>query len=103
MTLPRTVRVGPHRYKIVVVPDGALDSAGQVGHCNSERLVIALSGDQEPSQLADTLLHELGHALLRTLQLSDEDNERVCLVLGPGLLGLVRDNPRLIAWLQEVA
>lgn len=101
MNPPLSVRVGPHEFRVVLVPDGVLDDAGRVGHCSPERLVVALDAGQRPSQLADTLLHELCHALLRTVDLESAEEERVCLALGPGLLGLVRDNPSLVAWLTR--
>ena len=101
MNPPASVRVGPHTYRLVMVPDGVMDDAGRVGHCCPERLVIALDSGQRPSQLADTILHELVHALLRSVDLESAEEERVCLALGPGLLALVRDNPSLVAWLTR--
>lgn len=50
-------------------------------------------------QLADTLMHELGHALLASVGLTDAQEERVCLALGPGLLALFTDNPDLHTYL----
>jgi hypothetical protein len=95
--IPESVIVGPHEYKVVMVPDGVLVDASQAGHCSPLRLVIAIDVGQEPSQMADTLLHELTHAMLATLDLGD-DEERVALVLGPALLSLLRANPGLVAY-----
>lgn len=95
--IPGSVTVGPHEYRVVMVPDGVLADASQAGHCSPFRLVIAIDEGQEPSQVADTLLHELVHAMLATLDLGD-DEERVALALGPALLSLLRDNPGLVGF-----
>ena len=99
--VPRALDIGPHRYRVALVPDGVLDDAGRYGHASIERLVIALDDSQPPTQMADTLLHETVHALLASVGLEDEIEERVCLALGPGLLGLFNDNPDLVAFLMS--
>lgn len=99
MNPPGTIDVGPHRYRVVVDHDGLLDSDHKAGHCSASRLVIAVDADQEPSQMADTVVHEVVHALLAVSGLDDDIEERVCLALGPGLLGVLQDNPELVRWL----
>lgn len=94
MILPDAVTIGPHRY--VIEPGGD-------GLCVPRRNVIALDGGQPPSQLADTLLHEVVHALLATVKLDDDVEEAVALALGPGLLALIADNPELIRSIAEAA
>lgn len=96
MKLPDTVTVGPHRYSIALVPDGILEGAGADGTCTPRRNVIALDGGQPPSQLADTLMHEVAHALLAVVKLEDDVEEALALALGPALVMLIRDNPELI-------
>lgn len=102
MKPPKHVDVGPHRYRVLVVNDGVLGDAGEAGHTTRTRLVIALDGEQPASLLADTLCHELGHALLAPVGLETEVEERVALALGPGLLALIRDNNRLIDWVRSL-
>lgn len=102
MDLPDSILVGPHRYQIQLVPGGALGDAGQVGHCTPSRLSIAVCSDQKPTQLADTILHELTHAILTTGGLEPEVEERVALLMGPGLLQILRDNPTLVAYITGV-
>ncbi len=81
MTVPETLKLGVHDYAVTVVPDGALGDAGQVGHTNPQRGTIVLCADQTPSQLADTLNHEMTHAALMSSGLSEEDIERVALLM----------------------
>lgn len=101
MAPPENVRVGPHTYRVVVVPDGILEGSGSDGTCNPRHLVIALDQGQPATQMADTLLHELCHAMLATVKTDDDTEEAVCLALAPALLGLLRDNPVLMAWLID--
>lgn len=102
MKPPRRVTVGPHRFRVTMVPDGILEGAGADGTCVPRRLTIALDGGQPPSQMADCLLHELTHALLASVKVEDDLEEQIALVLGPGLLGLIRDNERLIDWIRSL-
>lgn len=101
MKPPQSVKVGPHRYKVVVVPDGLLENAGADGLCIPRRLTIALDGGQPPSQMADALCHELTHVLLDAVRIDDDLEESIALMFGPTLLALIRDNPTLVSYLQE--
>jgi hypothetical protein len=99
---PKTIRIGPHEYRVRLVPDSILEGAGADGTCQPRRLVIALDGMQPPTQLADTLCHEIGHALLSTVKVEEELEESICLSLGPALFALVRDNPALVDWIRSL-
>ena len=104
MKPPRHITVGPHRYKVVLDRTGALGDSGRSGQCSPSRLTITIDADQEPSQLADSILHEAaGHAPLQSLGLEEEIEERICGALGSGLLALIRDNPKLIDWMRGTA
>lgn len=99
MKPPKHVQVGPHRYRVHLI-DAALPDAGCDGICSKDRLSIAVYREQGSTKVADTLLHELVHALLAPVKLEDDVEEAVALALGPGLLGLMRDNPRLVDWVR---
>lgn len=101
MKPPKHVDVGPHRYKVVIVPHGVLEGVGAGGSCQPRHNVIALDGEVPRSQLADTLLHELAHAMLATTDLDDAEEERVARILGPALLDLLRSNPHLVEWVTS--
>ena len=99
--VPRALDIGPHRYRVALVPDGVLSDAGRVGQCSPERLVIALCEGQAPTQLADSLIHEGIHAILRTMDLEKEVEESICLTVAPGFLAMLHDNPDLVAFLMS--
>lgn len=100
---PGKVVIGPHVFKVVSVPNGVLDDAGRYGHTALPRNLIALDDGMPFTQEADTLCHESAHGMLATIDLGEDEavEERVCLILGPALLGWVRNNPDLIAYLLQ--
>lgn len=100
MKPPASVRLGPHRWTI---RRGAIDADGELYGRTLERELTILLAPTVPSQERDTLLHELLHACWAQtgLDFEDDEQERVVGALAPWLLGALRDNPRLVAFLLE--
>ena len=107
-TPPATIQVGPFTYTVHV--DKARmnqacrdDHTDLLGRCEHRTLDIDIDPDQAPGQMADTLLHELLHALTDVTGLAnewDEDREEaVVRRLSPVLLDTLRRNPALVAYL----
>lgn len=101
MKPPRSVRIGPHRWRI---KRSAIDADPDLyGRTVERRLTILLAPGSAPSQLRDTLVHELLHAIWSQCALGDltddDGQERVVGSLAPWLLGALRDNPELVAFL----
>lgn len=114
MNPPRKVKVGPLRFRIIV-DQGAIEQcqarAGVadpiVGYCHPSAETIYLSPNQSPRTMRATLVHELFHALsfstgmyqqYEARKVSEED------AIGgfdTGWLGVLRDNPKLVAWLTS--
>lgn len=108
MTPPRFVTVGPHRYRIVAtraaVDRASVEGGERVfGTCDPARLTITVDPDVAPSQLADTVVHELLHAAFSLIgageDVTTEVEERLVLRLAPVLLQIVRGNPALVEYL----
>lgn len=101
-TLPPTVQVGPLELSLVYEE---LD--GTLGELRGAELELAVDPEQADDQLADTVLHELLHAVIGQTSLWSEGGpltdpaveEVVVAALTPWLLGIVRDNPDLVAFL----
>ena len=97
---PKRVVIGPFSYQVVVDADRL--PADLYGQCDKGKHVIALHPDQSAPRLRATLVHELLHALCDLTGLDDDKaEERLVTVLAPALLAVLRDNPRLVAWLAE--
>lgn len=111
MKPPASVRVGNHVYRLTASPQRAADSDVTFGITFTERTEIVLNPDQAASQLRDTVLHELLHAVCDDVGLTDyrdapkdsvlsqELEERVVRALAGGVLALLRRNPRLVTYL----
>ena len=107
MNPPAHVDVGPHRYTVVVDEHEAQRERVTFGSTDTVYTRIVINPAQAPSQLRDTLTHEVIHALLNNAGLTDFDQavldheaaERVCRALAPALLLLLRVNPDLAAYL----
>lgn len=114
MNPPRHVKVGPLKYRIVVDQNGidiAQARSGTadpiVGFCSSQSETIYLSPNQTPRTMRATLVHELFHALFyssgmyqqfESRKVSEED---AIGGLDTGWLGVLRDNPKLVAYLTS--
>lgn len=98
MRLPRSVRVGPHRYQLVVDRHGVLeDTGGCHGSTVTRRLTIAIDGSLEGTAAGEVLLHELLHACLAGHTMDDELEEAVVNAAAGPLLGVLRDNPAIVS------
>ena len=102
--IPTTLRIGPHTYDIRHDPETAkrVRAAGHAGNSEAQQLLIQLDTDQPHTQLADTLIHESLHCMWNQTSLPaglSAEEEAVVLALSPLLLGMLRDNPELVAYL----
>lgn len=96
MKLPKTVRIGPHTYDIIEVNSQEALSEGYHGIHISVRKVIKIDNTLKDSQVLESLLHEVCHAIWDNYKLSeDDDEERIVSVFGVGLLQVFKDNPAI--------
>lgn len=100
---PKTVIIGPKTYAIEM-------SAEEIGKQDAEGVCFAkyeriyLAPDLTPGTERVTMLHELMHACFDDVKAGgvlkrEDDEEKVCLVLAPRLLDLLRRNPKLVTYL----
>ena len=111
MKPPTKVKVGSHTYEVIVSQPLCEVADVDYGVTYPHRTQILLHPNQSPSVLRDTALHETLHALFDDSGLSDyvnapagatvskEQEELVIRHLTPALLRLLRDNPKLVAFL----
>lgn len=108
MPVPKKVRVAPYEYT-VEAHHQLSELAGAAGGCisDSERIVYDPVGG--PVVVREVVLHELLHAIWSQTYLkrkfpddgTDSKGEAIIGELAPRLLSLLRDNPKLVAWLTE--
>lgn len=105
---PARVRVGPHIYRISTDPSVLRHYEREVdheldGYCDHANLTIAIKRPLEHTQQADTVLHEVLHAICSqtgiTHDTGGDDEERLIQRLAPALLAVLRSNPSLVDYL----
>lgn len=100
---PRTIKVLGRIYVCSYEPALNLGT-GNVGLCDNSNLVIHILDGQHPIEEADTLIHELLHAIwfIMSIDHGAVDEEGVVRRLAAGLIGVFLDNPELLAYLQSI-
>lgn len=105
MKPPRFVKVGPYRYRIEFTAEELENSS--YAECDLKKEVIRVRMTLSEGITRDTILHEIMHAvwdafsvMTKTDHLEDVE-EHVIRHLSTGVLGVLRDNPRLVAYLTE--
>lgn len=102
-TMPRSIRVGNITYKVLVQPQLQMDAMQCMGICFLDKSEIWLSPELHDQMLAETLLHEVLHAVHANFDLNDDsDEESFTLLTARGIAQLWYDNPKLIAWFGGV-
>lgn len=107
--MPESVKVGPFRYQLVVGgPDWDVarireKTTDLVGHCAHKSLVISTHPELVHDALCEVLVHEVLHACSNAIgqPLDTDDEEKAVAGLAPVLLGVLRENPALVAFLAS--
>lgn len=71
------------------------------GHTDHDQLEIRIADAKPPAQWADTMVHEVIHAIEKDLDL--KMRERQVKLLGTTLLGWMVDNPEQLKWILDAA
>lgn len=107
MKYPATVSVGPHEYELDLSAAAgyARRADGELGHTELDTFKISVDPDRPDSGVAETVLHEILHAIFRQAALGERPGlaaaeEHVVTAMAPLLLGVLRQNPELIRALQ---
>lgn len=101
--LPASIRIGPIDFRIEKWSSHAADSRRAWGECSLSEFVIRIQENiPRPEKTADTLLHEIGHAIWAVWKLEDADKEeRVVSTMATAWTQVYRDNPWLLDWIKE--
>ena len=96
-----SVRVGPFDVEIIKLEGEERDKC--LGLFSEAQMTIAMRESYRNSQQeAETLLHEIIHAIRAVTGIHPKDSEeRMVSQMSIGMAMVIRDNPDLIVWLQE--
>lgn len=97
---PKTIRILGRDYKVYYRDDMG---EGFYGLCDPEDCEIDIREGLHPVEEADTVLHEVLHAVhfLMDIGLNPRMEENVVRKTATGLIQVFADNPRLLAYLTE--
>jgi hypothetical protein len=105
MSLPTSVIVAPHRVRFCYIPE-LKDEDGDIlfGQYSPTDLRIDIRPGMGPTRTAETILHEVLHAIHDVSPFTDlEDEEASIQTLAPALIRLMQDNPSFFPQLQALA
>ena len=95
-----SVRVGAHDIEVVEAPVGDLRSDSKLGVSDLIGNQITIPAEAPPSRKMEILFHEMVHFMLLGHAAAFPDGkfpeETVTVLLGEGIVAMVRDNPDLI-------
>jgi len=75
-----------------------------LGQCDNRHMIIDMLAVQHPAEEADTLIHEVLHAIWYTMSISEggADEEAVVRRMATGLTQVFLDNPHFLKYLSSV-
>lgn len=94
---PNSVRVFGRNYSLNYVPEYM--GLSDMGTTDNHNLLINIKEHQLPLEEADTILHEVIHAIEYVMDL--EMSEHQVRALATGLLGVFQDNPKFARYIVE--
>lgn len=105
----KNLKIGYREYTISFVKRftdgdhvGECENPGSHTHAKGK---IRIKKGQDSVEKANTILHEVMHAIAYTqgMNLSDNTEERVVTAFTNGLIGFIRDNPKFVIKLLRLA
>ncbi|UCR91162.1 hypothetical protein [Ralstonia phage RpT1] len=94
MSRPQRVRINGRRWTLEY-PE-AIDDEGTYGITYYDSHLIQVRSGLAPIEEADTVIHEVLHALIASMGLTVPDEEPIVRALASGLTGVLADNPTLL-------
>ena len=103
MQTPDKIKIGYRDYKLEEWKQTVASANEAQGQFFSKEGVIGYTGDEKGVSHANTLIHELLHAIIYqwNMELEDKVEELVVNGLANGLTTVLVDNPKLIDYLKE--
>lgn len=101
-SLPKHIKVGPFDYRVKLWKKVPADNARSYGMCDRTTTTILIRKGMSPSREREVVLHEVVHAAYDVSGLTCKDDcpeEMVVNDLSFCLLSVLRENPKLVAYL----
>jgi Zn-dependent peptidase ImmA (M78 family) len=80
-----TIRIGYRQYQLKPWTDAEMVTTESYGQCDKQRAIIYYCTHLDDMLVADTLIHEINHAIWNEYNLQDSDTEeRIVHSMGSG-------------------
>lgn len=100
-SLPASIKIGYIDYKVICWPPIDATAAGRRAECDNLVSAIRVRDDLPDAAFAESLIHEILHALYYVFDIRDDDKEEKTVgVMATALATVWRDNPALIAFIS---
>jgi hypothetical protein len=103
LRIPSRIKIASQTWTVEALPQWS--DSGTVGDCDARRRRIRIVNDLAPEVAADTLIHELIHAMLYACGgchgVDADTEERIAYALAPMMVDLFASNPSLLALLRR--
>ena len=99
----KNIKIGYRDYKIKNL-DSIVSKCNEInGQFLASDGMIALSSTEDNISHANTLIHEILHAIVYQwgIDVDDKEEEKICNTLANGLTTVFVDNPSLLSYLQK--
>lgn len=98
---PKNIRVLHFEFRLEFVEQRIADAAEKYGWCDKQNQILTIATGQRPRLMADTVFHELFHAIHFAVGCEDSlTEEQICRQFSGPLVSVLRDNPQLFFWLN---
>lgn len=102
MDLPKQVKIGWRIFTIEAFDRLEAIGRDRYGECNKVSGVIRVDTVHGPRQTAETLLHEIMHAMFSVWALREKDGEEEIVgTASHALCSVWVDNPEVLAWIAS--
>jgi len=102
--LPSSVKIGYSTYEIEVLDHKVAYAKGCLGEINFDNGVIKIDTSATKSSVANTLLHEIIHAVYQAAsarEVSNPTEEYLTCMYANGLTQVFVDNPDILTFIKE--
>lgn len=100
MELPKQVKIGWRVFRIEAFDPLEAIGKDRYGECNKVSGVIRVDTVHGARQSAETLLHEILHAMFSIFRMREKDDEEdIVQTASHGLASIWVDNPDVMAWI----
>ena len=103
--LPKSIKVGPYRYRVEIAETLRSMSDQAWGICDNIQHTITYQNEWPCiGKAIDTVIHEVLHAIYHVWDVPEQaEEEPIVSHFGTGIAGVLIDNPGLVSWLNAAA